>query len=263
MSLNEFILAFHPEWAMRVAKARRAQEKQRLETATFIEWSPTIKWMPELNIIGASFKPTLLWDTKPALPQPNSMKPGEFIDSPTGQFRYINSKLSKGNVLRTWYGSKLGTVMFNDDIVTPVLFEKDRWSSHQYRTEPWMGVTPAEIISLRGGIRIAKGRVVIAGLGLGYQLIEVSKKKQVNEIVLIEISQELVDWLLPVISPLIHKPLEVMVGDAEKIIPTLTADVALIDIFDSYGNNKYEVDRIRYESKKIPKVWGWGTATIN
>ena len=50
-------------------------------------------------------------------------------------------------------------------------------------------------------------------LGLGHQLIEVSKRLQVKRIVLVELDQELVDWILPVIRPHVKKPLEVVVGD--------------------------------------------------
>ncbi len=79
---------------------------------------------------------------------------------------------------------------------------------------------------------------------------------------LVELSQELVDFYLPRIRPLIKKRLTVLVGDAFKIIPTLSADVALLDMFPAYGGNEPATRELARRSPKIKKVWGWGTATL-
>ena len=100
------------------------------------------------------------------------------------------------------------------------------------------------------------------GLGLGHQLIEVSKRLTVKEIVLVERSQELVDFYLPRIRPLIKKRLTVLVGDALEIVPTLRADVALIDIFPAYGGNEPATRELARRSPNIKKMWGWGTAEL-
>jgi spermidine synthase len=121
---------------------------------------------------------------------------------------------------------------------------------------------PPEILTLREGTRLAKGRVVIAGLGLGHQLIEVSKRFQVKEIVLVEQSQELVDFYLPRVRSLVKKKLTVIVGDAYEVVPTLSADVALIDIFPGYGHNEAATRELARRSPKIKKMWGWGTAAV-
>ena len=121
-----------------------------------------------------------------------------------------------------------------------------------------MSLTPMEMVTLRGGIRFAKKHTVVAGLGLGHQLIEVSRKKSVKKITLVESSQELVDWLLPRIKTFMgDAKLKVVVGDAKKLVPKMTADVALIDIFRSYGSNDF------VECPKIPRVWCWGSAEIS
>jgi len=76
--------------------------------------------------------------------------------------------------------------------------------------------------------------------------------------VLIEKSQELVDWVLPKILPHLGRPLtEVIVGDAHRVLPTLQADVALVDIFPNYGNNAW------YQPcPQIGHIWCWGGASV-
>lgn len=256
----------NPSFAKRMEEQKLAQEKRRLESAEFVPWDPKIKWAEQLNIQAKTYKPYRLFKVKPcrSMARPNHALAGTFSDSPTGQWRYMHSRLKKGQTLQTWYGSRLGDVMFDNDIFVPVVFEKDG-SGKSFKTHngPWMGLTPAEIISLRGGTRRAKGRVVIAGLGLGYQLLDVAARKQVEEIILVEKSQELVDWILPILQPKIDKPLEVIVGDAYEEMPKLTADVGLVDIFSSYGCNDWERNKLRGSCPNIKYIWCWGAAVIH
>jgi len=54
----------------------------------------------------------------------------------------------------------------------------------------------------------------------------------------------------------------VIVGDAYEVLPTLSADVALVDIFPSYGGNEAAMMQLRKRCPKIKKMWGWGTAAM-
>jgi hypothetical protein len=45
-------------------------------------------------------------------------------------------------------------------------------------------------------------------------------------------------------------------------VPTLAADVALIDIFPGYGHNEAATRELARRSPKIKKMWGWGTAAV-
>ncbi|MEX1367826.1 MAG: hypothetical protein AB1Z98_32155, partial [Nannocystaceae bacterium] len=85
---------------------------------------------------------------------------------------------------------------------------------------------------------------------------------QVRRVILVELDQELVDWILPRIRPHLKKPLDVHVGDAYDIIPTLRADVALIDIFPGYGDGFRRVAQLAERSPKIKRLWGWGTSEM-
>jgi len=228
-------------------------------------WTPDIPWKLQLNIKAESYHPLTLFDgltpVEKVPPNPNDFLSGEFIESPNGSWRYAHLKLHKGHSLMTWYGSKFGSVVFDGDVIIPAVYEK---VGGYFRQDPWMSFTPAEIMSFRGGIRAAKGRVVVAGLGLGHLLIEVSKKKSVKEIILVEVSKEIVDWLLPRIEyhMMKEKLVQVIIGDAYEELPKLTADVAVVDIFMNYGNNDRDVQELRQKSPNIKRLWGWGTARI-
>ncbi len=87
--------------------------------------------------------------------------------------------------------------MWDGPVSIPALHERLSYNKDHWDQVPWMSLTPMEMMTMRHGTKRARGRVIVAGLGLGHQLIEVSKRKQVKEIVLVEKSQELVDWILP------------------------------------------------------------------
>lgn len=179
-----------------------------------------------------------------------------FVLSSEKNYIYINKIIPKNQGLDAFWGNKLCAVAFDKPTIIPCLYEKQY--NGKYSREPWMSITPSEIFSLRYGTRYAKKHTVIAGLGLGYQLVEVSKRKQVTKITLVEQSQELVDWLLPEIRLKMqgNAELEVIIGNAYKIIPKMKAEVALIDIYPGYGYNEFET------CPNIEKVWVWGSAKI-
>lgn len=254
-----------PETRRRQREEAEKRKKERLEEK-FQPWHPKIKWEPRLNIAGSSFTPYRLFDTPPwtEYPNPNRVKPEFRLDSPGGKWRYVNLTVARGTTLHTWYGNKIGDVMFDSDVITPALYRYEGWSK-SYRDNPIMSFTPAELISMRGGLRLAKGHTVVAGLGLGHLLLDVCSRRKVTKVTVVEIDRELADWVMPALKAPIAargKPVEVIIGDAYQVLPKLTADVALVDIFDSYGSNDWDTNRIRSDSKNIGKVWGWGTAAV-
>ncbi len=54
------------------------------------------------------------------------------------------------------------------------------------KNEIWMSVTPHEIKTMKKEVSSAKGRVLTFGLGLGYYAFEVSNKKEVESVTIIE-----------------------------------------------------------------------------
>ena len=231
-----------------------------------VPWNPAIKWTPQLNFKADTYRILQLFEGVAASDAPvDRLEPGMFVDSPGGSFRYCVRLQRRGRPLLTWWADQVGTVVFDGDVIIPALYEaraEDEPVEGRWRESPWMSLTPAELMTLRPGTRMAKGRVIIAGLGLGHQLIEVSKRLQVKRIILVEQNQELVDWLLPVIRKHVRKPLEVVVGDAYEEIPKLKADVALIDIFPGYGDGFQRVAEMAAASPNVKKFWGWGTSEM-
>ena len=246
------------------AQALAAQHRLRLEQC--VPWSSATKWKPQLNFKAETYEVLQLFEGVVASDaRVDQLEPGMYVDSPGGSFRYCVRLQRRGRPLLTWWGDQVGTVIFDGDVIIPALYERRDEGDPgegQWRDAPWMSLTPAELMTLRPGTRMAKGRVVIAGLGLGHQLIEVSKRLQVKRIILVEHNQELVDWLLPIIRKHVRKPLEVVVGDAYEEIPKLKADVALIDIFPGYGDGHRRVAELAAASPKIKKFWGWGTSEM-
>jgi hypothetical protein len=251
------------------------------------ELSDAEPWDPqgfeyEMKVRADSWSPMLLF---PEL-QPWRRKPGMFtsdyppeshrISSPCGTWSYANQVLPVGTPLEIyapkdevewehyewmveedlahWSDETVrGKVIFDADIVIPTVYEGSRL---------WMSHTPAEIISQRDGLRLAKGHVVIGGLGLGWFLVEVAKRPEVTQITLIERSPELASWLLPRICAFLPPgvPVNVVIGDVHEVLPQVHADVALLDIWPTYTDIDDEMHELREKipRKQIHKIWGWG-----
>ena len=251
-----FFLPFMPPQLSKKEIASREQQECERRQRLLQEWSPKIKWATSLVIRGESYKPPSLFEVKPTkhkLPQV-SLADGEALVSPCGNWMYREIVLPEWGKLLTLSGSKQGDVMFDGDVLIPIINRKylrhDAW-----KEEPWMSLTPMELITMRTGVRHARGRVVVAGLGMGHQLQEVCKKRTVKEVVLVERDQGIIDWITPQLDTR-GKLVKIICGDAYKEVPKLTADTALIDIFDGYGNNTFS------RCQNINNVWIWGSAPI-
>ncbi len=229
-----------------------------------VPWSSAMPWTPELNLQAHTYTVRALWPgIVPSDAPVDQLEPGQFVDSPGGRFRYCVRLQPRGKPLLTWWGNQVGTVVFDGNVSIPALYqanEEDGGSA--WNEAPWMSLTPAELMTLRPGTRLAKGHTVIAGLGLGHQLIEVTKRLPVKRVTVVELDAELAAWIMPVLRPHLRKKVEVIIGDAYEVIPTLQANVALIDIFPGYGDGFGRVEALRRASPGIKRFWGWGTSEM-
>lgn len=241
-------------------EARRAQElAERLTRA--VPWTPTLRWTPRLTLQGATWPTWPLFDVTPTHEADIAHEPSPgtaFAYSPSGKFLFCQKVLPAGCLLTTISGNKQGAVLFDTPVLVPSLHGLDR---EVYRGL-WMSLTPMEVFSLRAGTHLAHGHTIVAGLGLGWALVEALEKPSVTRVTLVEINAELVAWLLPRVRARLSpaaaaKPCDVVVGDARAVLPTLAADVALVDIFPRYGSN-----RLRVATPQIGKVWCWGAAHV-
>jgi hypothetical protein len=254
---------FHiPTPQERARERARQRETVNRRLPLCVPWDPQIKFDKELNFKADTY---LEWDLFPSVKPVNILHPALIIDKGPEYYRmstdetffYCMKTVPKGGMLEVYYSKQKGTVMFDGDVHVPVLHRKERGNAKRWKEEPWMSTTPMEAFTLRGGTKLAKGHTVIGGLGLGYQLAEVTHRKKVKKVTLVEIDRGLVEMMLPALkSRLGPAPVEVIIGDAEQIVPTLTADVALIDIFDSYGGNEF------VKCPNIPRVWCWGSQYV-
>lgn len=222
-----------------------------------VPYTPKFKFSKQMFFEAESYKPFSLFDVEPC---ENTRDGSGAIFSPNGGFLYREVKLPARGKLACSSGKRRGEVCFDDVVLIPQVHEV----LPSKRTELWMSHTPNEVMTLRPGTRLAKGHVVIGGLGLGYQLIQVAKKKSVKRITLIERSQELVDWILPRVLEKMPRdiPVDVVVGSVFEELPKLTADVALIDVWEDMtgcqGYHKKSAHRLRNEALGIGTVWCWG-----
>ena len=231
-----------------------------------VPWNRKLQWAPELNIQASTYPTVNLFDeVRPSARPVNELREGEYVDSENGQFRYAVRIHRRGAPLETWWGRKLGTVIFDGDIEIPILFEREG-EGRPFRTYPWMSLTPAELLTLRPGTKLAKGHVVIAGLGLAHQLIEVGKRRAVTKITVVERSRELVEMIMPramaVLGQHGRTQVHVVGGDAFRLLPTLEADVALVDVFPAYGDNRAAMAELRKRCKAIGRMWDWGASEL-
>jgi hypothetical protein len=272
-------------WDPKYAAVMRERQEQAVRDRLAkggVPWSLDIKWEHHLTLQAKTWVSWNLFDVEPTNHHDPNKEPapeGKFEYSPSGEFMYCHKRLKRGQMIGTISGSRTGDVLFDADVLIPGLHQKSR-SQDVWREQPWMSITPMELMTQRPGLRFSKGHTIVAGLGLGWFLMQCRAKKSVKKVTLVERSQELVDWLLT--SGRIERaagfpegtklaPLEVIVGDAYEVIPKMKADVAVIDIYEGYGGNDF-LDDLTYKHRGgtllpeerrcegIGRIWNWGKA---
>ena len=248
------------------SKAEMEAERHHLadRMARAVPWSPDVKWEKELQFQASTYKPRSLFDVEPLKSSSaNAATPSQIEISPGGNFAYCEKVLPAGFQLNTYSGKRKGDVLFDGDVLIPSLHETrgpDAAPGKRWGRDPWMSHTPMEVLSLRPGTKKAKGNVIVAGLGLGYQLVDISLRKQVSSLTLVEESYELVSWIMPRLEPMLGQPVTVVIGSAYDVMPKLKADIAIVDIFPDYGGNWRGCGQLVRSCKSIKDFWCWGAA---
>lgn len=239
-------------------KAQREAEKRHMERRLkeAVPWTDGIKWSPCMTIQADTFEPPSLFKVCPMKPRRcnfDELDKSQCVLSPDGNWAYTEIILPRGTKLDCAFGAQYGDIAFDGKIAIPRLNMK--YSNGTWSQDPYMSITPQEILTLRAGTRFAKGKVILGGLGMGHQLEQVCKRKKVKKVVVVETEQALIDWIAPELD-LNGKDVEFVCGDAKKLIPNMEADAALIDIYKMYGFNTFP------HCPKINKVWVWGSAKL-
>jgi len=200
--------------------------------------------------------------------------------SPSGRWIWIRREVPKNVPIPLPLcdtSEQRASIMFcddtNDDEISlsiPMLYERENDNLML-----WMSLSPMELMSQHPLIVQARGRVVVAGLGMGYMLTQIRMRQEVTEVVLIERSEELIAWILPYLEKNIMSrkkdcPLHVIAGDVYDELPRVRDkfggekfDIAIVDtfaVFDSKRENRAAIELLQSSSKdSVRKVIGWAT----
>lgn len=130
-----------------------------------------------------------------------------------------------------------------------------RKPASRFWNTPIMSDTRAEILDLLPFVRMASGRVLINGLGLGVALKAVLAKPEVEHVDVVEISQDLIDLVGPHYA---CDRLTIWCADAREITwPKGTSwDVAWHDIWDDIDGDSVP-EMIRLHRKYRKPITGW------
>lgn len=83
---------------------------------------------------------------------------------------------------------------------------------------------------------------------------------------MVERSRELVELIMPramaVLAEHGREQVRVAGGDAFALLPKLEADIALVDVFPAYGDNREAMAELRRRCKKIDRMWDWGASDL-
>lgn len=216
------------------------------------------KFAPMLVIDGNTYKPERLFDVPPFVPKGRSVPEGHSIQCPDKRFIYCHQILQRRTKLLLFQNKRRGRVFFTTDVVIPVLAEKS--SSGAF--DPWMSVTPMEVLTMRRGIQLAKDTVVIGGLGLGYLLRKVCEKKSVKRVIVVESAQWILDWIGPRLRELhpqiAEKTTDWICGDVYDYVGKFGTEARhLLDIWQKYGGCDGKFSQLK-RSKTVKHLWGWG-----
>lgn len=219
----------------------------------------------ELYLDAATYRVERLFDP----PSPAPRLTPDYVISPQGSFAYLNAAFPAWNPLML-YGSRHGAVVWDGDVVIPMLVDMKRREDGRWFQENvpereratwgavWMSLTPAEMISQRSGIRKARGKVVIGGLGMGWFLRKVCEKEDVDEVIVVEKSQELLAWYGYRLRERQPKVTNVICEDVYNEITRHGCAQFLLDIWPIYDGARQDKRLQRVRRALGDRLWAWG-----
>jgi hypothetical protein len=224
-------------------------------------------WKPVLVLRAETYLPDRLFDVAPCHAEHLS---GNYRLSPKESLAYQNRILPKGMPLQL-LGHEAGFVVWTDDIVIPTLVDTSRHCRSGKPFLPstseaervawgavWMSLTPSEMMTQRSGVLAAKGIVVLGGLGLGWLLGKVCAKDSVERVVVVEKSQELLDWYGYGLCRKFRKVSDVICDDVYNQIGKHGGATYLLDIWHLLSGAGRDERLIKAKRRFKNRLWGWG-----
>ena len=125
----------------------------------------------------------------------------------------------------------------------------------------WMSLTPMEIYTQRSGVKRAKGKVLILGLGMGWLARRVLERKQVQHVTVVERDEHILRHFGEALGKDFGDQVTLVQGDAyelgdPRVNKDYDADIALWDIWNGYSDAGWD-SRYREIQKLVP-CWQWG-----
>lgn len=141
----------------------------------------------------------------------------------------------------------------------------DDWVDHHERirstgiqlardiSELVMSDLPFEVYVQRESVKNTEGTVLICGLGMGMVLRMLEKRPQVEKIVVVEKSKDLLDFVGDIQC---SKPLEIINDDVYECVGDVECDWAVFDHFGPLEGNDELIKQLQ-ASCKAPNQWYW------
>lgn len=244
-----------------LAKHLQEQERRNFErlAKAAVPWDDNLPFQEELCIQAKTYHPDSLFEVPPLRDVQRVLDRSQCATSPDGRFIYCCRILPRGTSLKIRMGRRRGVVYFDGDVLIPILAERVFGERHP---KTWMSLTPAEMFTQRAGVRAARGKVLVGGLGLGWLLRKVCEKKTVTEVTVVEQSQCLLDWIGPVLRekyPALKKVKHWVCDDAVAYALKHNDDATthLFDIWQAYRecrlDQSYQAIKHRFK-----RAWAWG-----
>ena len=164
------------------------------------------------------------------------------------------AKRTKLELMRS--GKVCAWCSFDKPVIIPVLAQPE----YDGTLAPWMSLTPNEILSQRGQVRRSKGKVGMAGLGLGWAARRVLERKQVKHLTVVERDPDIIKHFGQPLKQLFSDKLTLVCGDAYEQ-DWLQYDVSMWDIWESYNgvafDSRYnQIHRQIIAAGKTSVYWG-------
>jgi hypothetical protein len=132
------------------------------------------------------------------------------------------------------------------------------------RGECWMSMTPYEFESQETGVRLARGHVLIFGLGMGWAAAATAANPQVTSVTVVEKDPEVLALhreldLFVQLPPAARAKLRLVEGDAHAYVPGTSVDLMMADIWlPLVDDGRVEEVRAMQANVGAASVYFWG-----
>ena len=171
-------------------------------------------------------------------------------------FGFFGPEIKVPASLAIYLGLKKVRCSFTGPVMVPMLLGPTN-SEKNF----WMSLTPMEVFSLRPGIEKAEGRVLIAGLGMGWMTQKILEKLDVTHVTQVELSPEVIQFFGRPLDAIFPGKIDFIQGDVWKLLPHLdlnSFDSIIFDIWPAYGSAYLDQKFQLPKKEHRVKVWGWG-----